>query len=78
MHASQWTYLSAGEMAAALAAKKVSAVELAEAAIARIEACEPRLNAVSVRDFTTALKSAREADARLARGERGALLGACR
>jgi amidase len=75
MPASHWTYRSAGEMAAALAAKTVSAAELAEAAVARIETCEPRLNAICVRDFAGALKSAREADARLARGERGALLG---
>src|SRR5271169_1647648 len=75
MPASQWTYLSAAEMAAALAAKTVSAVELAEGAIARIEACDASVNAVCVRDFDAALEAAREADARLAGGERGPLLG---
>ena len=66
MPASQWTYRSAAEMAEALDAKQVSAVELAEASIARIEACEPRLNAVCVRDFAAAREAARKADARLA------------
>ena len=75
MAASSWTYRSAAEMADALDAKQVSAVELAEAAIARIEACEPRLNAVCVRDFGTALEAAKLADARRARGESGPLLG---
>jgi len=62
-------------MAAALDAKDVSAVELTEAAIARIEACEPRLNAVCVRVFESARRAAGEADARRARGESGPLLG---
>ena len=75
MAASSWTYRSAAEMADALDAKQVSAVELAEAAIARIEACEPRLNAVCVRTFGTALEAAKQADARRARGESGPLLG---
>jgi len=75
MAATDFTYASAAEMAAALAAKQVSAVELARAAIARMEACEPRLNAVCVRDFERGLEAARAADVRLARGERGALIG---
>ena len=75
MAASSWTYRSAAEMADALEAKQVSAVELAEAAIARIEVCEPRLNAVCVRDFAAAREAAKEADARRARGEIGPLLG---
>src|SRR6202522_1249926 len=62
-------------MAAALAAGAVSSVELAEAAIARIEAVDPKINAVCVRDFDRALDAARAADARLADGACGPLLG---
>ncbi len=75
MPASEWTYRSAAEMAEALEAGQVSAVELADASIARVEACEPRLNAICVRDFAPAREAARQADARRARGESGPLLG---
>ncbi len=75
MRSSNWTYKTAGQLAAALAAKEVSAVELAREAIDRIEACEPKINAVCVRDFAAAAEAARRADARLAAGERGPLLG---
>jgi amidase len=53
----------------------VSAVELAEAAIARIERHDGALNAVCVRDFDRALDAARDADAARARGEQRPLLG---
>ncbi|MFZ5670420.1 MAG: amidase family protein [Pseudomonadota bacterium] len=66
---------SAGELAAALAARKVGALELADAAIARIEARDGAINAVVVRDFERAREAARAADAALARGERRPLLG---
>lgn len=69
------SYKTAGEMAAALTARRVSAVELAEEAIARIERHDGRINAVCVRDFSRALDAARAADAALARGARGPLLG---
>ena len=75
MNPSHWTYAGAAEMADALAAGAVSSVELAEAAIARIEAVDPKINAVCVRDFDRALEAAQAADARLAAGERGPLLG---
>src|SRR5271156_3844684 len=75
MTPSHWTYASAAEMAVALVAKSVSSVELAEAAIARIEAVDAEINAVCVRDFDRALDAARAADARLADGQRGPLLG---
>ncbi|MFN3512163.1 MAG: amidase family protein [Phenylobacterium sp.] len=68
-------WASAGELAAALAAGRASAVELAEAAIARIEARDGPLNAVVVRDFDRARQAAREADVALARGARAPLLG---
>jgi len=66
---------SAGALARALAAHEVSAMELFEAAVARIEAEDPRINAVVVRDFDRAREAAKAADVALARGERRALLG---
>ena len=69
------SYSTARELAAALAAKDVSSLELANAAIARIEALDGKLNAVVVRDFERARAAAKEADAALARGERRPLLG---
>jgi amidase len=67
--------LTAGELVELLAARKVGALELAEAAIARIEARDGPINAVVVRDFERACDAARAADAALARGERRPLLG---
>ena len=66
---------SAGAMAAALAAREVSAGELCEAAIERIERLDGPINAVVVRDFDRARDAAKAADAALARGERRPLLG---
>jgi amidase len=62
-------------MAAALAARTVSAVELFEAAVARIAAKDGPINAVVVRDYDRAREAAKAADAALARGERAPLLG---
>jgi len=72
---SDWSYRTAGELTAALAARQVSALELTEDAIARIEAHDGAINAVCVRDFDRALVAARAADAALAAGERRPLLG---
>ena len=66
---------SATDLVAALAARRVSALELTDAAIARIEARDGAINAVVVRDFDRARDAARAADAALARGERRPLLG---
>jgi amidase len=66
---------SARQQLAALGARRVSAVELVDAAIARIEANDSRLNAVVVRDFGRARAAAVRADRARASGERGALLG---
>lgn len=66
---------SATTLVAALADRKVGALELAEAAIARIEARDGAINAVVVRDFDRAREAAKAADAALARGERKPLLG---
>jgi amidase len=72
---SQWSFKTATELSAALAAKKVSAVELAQDAIGRIERHDAKINAVCVRDFARGLDAARAADAARARGETGPLLG---
>ncbi|GAA1381560.1 amidase [Pseudonocardia kongjuensis] len=66
---------SAVELTADLAAGRVSAVELTDAAIARIERHDRTLNAVCVPDLDRARDAARAADAALARGERRPLLG---
>jgi len=71
----EWAYRGAGELVQALADRKVSARELVDAAIARIEALDPKINAVVVRDFERARAAAEAADAALARGERRPLLG---
>ena len=75
MAKSQWSFRTAVELSAALAAKKVSAVELAQDTISRIERHDGRINAICVRDFARGLEAARAADASRARGETGPLLG---
>ena len=75
MAKSQWSFKTAVEMSAALAAKKISAVELAQDAIGRIERHDGKINAICVRDFDRGLAAARAADASLARGETKPLLG---
>jgi amidase len=68
-------YRSVSELRALLDARKVSAVELLDHAVRRIEALDSRINAVVVRDFERALATAVQADAALARGESRPLLG---
>jgi amidase len=72
---SEFSFASAVECSAALKAKKVSAVELAQDAIGRIERHDAKINAVCVRDFDRGLAAAREADAAIGRGETRPLLG---
>jgi amidase len=69
------TYRSATDLVQALAARQISARELLDAAIKRIEAIDPKINAVVVRDFDRARAAAAAADAALDRGERRPLLG---
>src|ERR1700733_6156515 len=68
-------YGTTKELVAALAAGKISALELTDHVIARIEALDQKLNAVVVRDFDRGREAAKRADAALARGERPPLLG---
>ncbi len=75
MAESEWSFKTAVECSAALRARQVSAVELAQDAIARIERHDAKINAVCVRDFERGLDAARAADAALARGETSPLLG---
>ncbi len=75
MAKSQWSFKTATELSAALAAKKVSAAELTRDAIGRIERHDGKINAICVRDFDRGLEAARAADAAIARGETRPLLG---
>src|SRR5215510_12318882 len=73
--ASEWDYRPIKELLAALHGRKISASELMEHTIARIEALDQRVNAVVVRDFERAREAALAADVALARGDRRSLLG---
>jgi amidase len=73
--ASEWDYRTTKELVEALQGRKISAIELTDHVIARIEAVDPQINAVVVRDFDRARDGAKIADAALSRGERRALLG---
>jgi amidase len=68
-------YGTTKELVGALAAGKISALELTDHVIARIEALDQKLNAVVARDFDRGRDAAKSADAALARGERRPLLG---
>ena len=68
-------YRTASEQVADLAARRVSAVELLDQSIARIDGLDKHINAVVVRDFDRARRAAVAADQALARGERRPLLG---
>jgi amidase len=73
--ASEWDCSSVKELAAALDSRRISASELLEHTIARIEALDGRFNSVVVRDFDRAREAARAADTALGKGERRPLLG---
>ena len=63
------------ELSDALAARKVSSVELTRLFLARIAQLNGELNAFITVDEARSLEGARQADARLARGEAGPLTG---
>ena len=68
-------HASLKELAAALAGKKISSVELTSLHLERIVRLNPQLNAFITVDPEKSLAMARAADARLARGEGGPLTG---
>jgi amidase len=68
-------YSTATEMLTALRERRISSRELVELHLARIEARDGTLNAIPVRTPDRARAAAARADAALAKGERGALLG---
>jgi amidase len=72
---SELDFASIRELSSAMQARRISAFELLEHTIARIETLDRRFNAVVVRDFDRAREAAKAADATLARGERHPLLG---
>ena len=63
------TDLSAGELAYRIRAREISAQEVIEAHIRRIEEVDGKLNAVVIRTFDDARARAAEADRAIARGE---------
>jgi amidase len=68
-------YADAAAMSRALAAGETTSTALTEAAIARLEALDGGINAICVKTFARARAAAGVADAHLAKGERGPLLG---
>ncbi len=68
--ATDLTTLSAGELARLIAVGEFSAFEVVEAHIRRIEAVNPRLNAVVVPLFKQAREDAKKADAARERGDK--------
>jgi amidase len=66
---------SALDLAAALRARELSAVELLDACLTAVDERNPELNAVVWRNDEAARAAAREADARLAAGEQAPFLG---
>ncbi|HEY3108363.1 MAG TPA: amidase [Chloroflexota bacterium] len=68
-------FSSATEMLAALRGRQVSAVELLDLHVERIERLNARLNVLVVKDFQAAAETARAADEARARGDARPLLG---
>ena len=66
---SENAYRTAGELVQAVADRKVSSRELVDAAIARIEVLDPKINAVVVRDFDRARAAAKATDEALTQGK---------
>ncbi|MFF9073556.1 amidase [Streptomyces sp. NPDC014872] len=62
-------FRSAGQLAAAVAAKEVSSVELLDHYLARVERLDPKVNAIVARDEEGARAAALAADRAVSRGE---------
>jgi amidase len=72
---SEWDYCTITALVEALRSRRISAAEVVDHTIARVEALDSDVNAVVVRDFERAREAAKASDAALARGERRPLLG---
>lgn len=70
-------FMTASEQIGALRARRVSAAELLEQSMARIDAHDGAVNAVIVRDHERARRTAAQADVALTRGD-PARFSACR
>ena len=64
-----WCFQSAGALAEAIYQRRISATELLEYFLDRVDRFNPRLNAIVVDDRERAREQAARADAALARGE---------
>src|SRR4029450_4432389 len=71
-------FSTAAEMLAALRAGELSAVELLELHVERIERLNPRLNVVVVKDYQAAGETARAADEARGRGDARPAVGRAR
>lgn len=69
MSSTDWTFASATEIAAAIVQKKISAVEMLNHYIDRIEKHNPELNAVVALDIESARRAAQSADSAIASGQ---------
>jgi amidase len=65
----QMLELSAVELRRRIGAKQISPVELLEAAIERISAINPAINAIAATDYERARKEAKAAEAAVLRGD---------
>ena len=74
---SDLAFLSATELAAKVAAKEISAVELLQMYLQRVDTYNPDLNALCVDIRDQALADAEAADAALAQGQSLGLFTAC-
>lgn len=72
---SNWHYFSATDLVNALRTKQLSALELLEYTIHRVESLDDKINALPVRDFERARLAAKAADAAISRGEFRPLTG---
>src|SRR5258706_15792310 len=70
----EYAWMSAREIAAGVKAKKFSATEVAQAALARLDALNPTLSAFNSKTPEIALAQAKAVDAKIAAGQNPGLL----
>lgn len=74
-HGDDLASMTASDLQGLLANGKCSAIDIAEAVLRRVDICNPKLNALVQVDPDNIRAQARAADARIASGARGPLLG---